>query len=415
MIPELEGLWKKRAEAFRKEIKPYFGYVIQSGFPGFSVLMLILASIGYGRFIRDIPPDFPVTAAGAILLTPLVCRSPLRTWLRPGDTVFLLRLEGAMPFHIRRSILRGLLPGTALALAALAIYWPLHRSAAAGAGTGWTLIVMTAALFAANSTASWQERRMAWSGARRLLRLLRWLLTAAAVYFFLGAATWKALLFSLAAAALLAAAYRLPRKLSFPWERLIEEEERTRSRYYRFLGLFADVPQLPSRIYKRPYAAWIARAVPLSGSNAYRYWYALILLRTELGGMLLRLLLLGLPAVYWLADAAWLSGWGAAAAQLFVLGTAGLQLSALGHWHRHSVWRHIYPLPGAARTRSLLAVDRAAMALLAFPLLLAGAIPLLRAGYPEAAAGGALLTAVYLFVLRPSRLRRKLAKAEEGD
>ncbi|AJY73620.1 ABC transporter permease [Paenibacillus beijingensis] len=416
MNRELEQLWKRRAGAFRSEMMPYMGYVVQSGFPGFSVLLLILASVGYGTFIRDIPPDFPVMAAGVLLLTPLLCRSPLRTWLQPADTVFLLRLEPAMPAYIGRSIRRSLLPGTALALAALAVYWPLYRSEAGSGNAGaWTLAVMTAALFAANTVASWQERRMAWSGARRLARLLRWLLTAVAVSFFLTVEPWKALLFTLPAAALLAAAYRLPRRLSFPWERLIEEEERTRSRYYRFLGLFVDVPALPPRVYKRPYAAWIPSLITLRKSNAYRYWYTLTLIRTELGGILLRLLLLGLLVVYWLSDAAWLAGWGAAAVQLLFLGIAGVQLSALRLTHRFSVWRHVYPLPEERRNRSLLAVDRAANAALAVPLLLALTMPLMAAGHLAPAAAGVGATAAYLLLLRPARLRRKLSADQEED
>jgi ABC-2 type transport system permease protein len=207
--------------------------------------------------------------------------------------------------------------------------------------------------------------------------------------------------------------HRFPSRHRLPWERLIEEEARTRTRYYVFFGLFIDVPSLPSRIAKRSYLTWLLRTVPYSNRNTFVYLYTASLLRTEIGGIVIRLLLLGCLIIYWLADAAALSGWGSVLVFGVFMGLLAVQLGGLRHIHRYSVWKHVYPLPEKQRVDQYMKVDRTAMLICAALLWLFMALPLaLSAIYIPTitAAAGAF---IYIAV-RPSRLRKKmLADAEE--
>ncbi|EFM11582.1 ABC transporter EcsB [Paenibacillus curdlanolyticus YK9] len=411
---EPDKLWSIRAGAFRKEIKPYMGYMAMSGFPGFMMLGIIVTAIGYAQLLRHLPDAFPITAVGVILLMAAVCWSPLRTWLLPADSVFLLPREAAMKRYMQRSFRYNGLPGMLGVAAALLVYWPLytHGNGVAGA---WVLLVALAALKAGNIAGAWQERKAAEPSSRITLRLLRWALTALTLAALLRLVPWKAIAFGLLAGLLLAALHRLPRRHRMPWDTLIREEAKTRRRYYRFFSFFIDVPTHAPRIAKRAYLGWIGQRVRFDQHNTYVYMYAMTLVRTELGGMLVRILLLGMLVLYWLGDAVWLDGWGAIAVYVLFAAVIGLQLGTLRQSHKYAVWRHIYPLPDHRRVESLIRVDRTAYLACLLLIWTPACIVLAVHGEWLAAFVPPVAAAAYGFLRRPSALRRKIAKDAELD
>ncbi|GMK41120.1 ABC transporter permease [Paenibacillus sp. CCS19] len=411
---EPDQLWSTRAAAFRNELKPYVGYMAQSGFPGVVLLLLIVATIGYAALVRDLPEHFPITTFGVVLVIGFTCWSPLRTWLKPADTVFLLPRELEMHQYLRRSFRYTGIPTLIGVWFTLLAYWPLYKL---GDGTANALIlaIALAALKAGNIAGAWQERRTAEAGMRRSLRLIRWVLTGVTLAALFRLAPWKAVLFGLLVAALMAVVYRLPRKHALPWDTLIREEGRTRRRYYRFLALFIDVPTQAPRIARRGYAAWIGKTIRFAQRDTYVYLYTMTLLRTELGGMLIRLTLLGMLVLYWLGDAVWLSGWGATIVFVLAAGIIGLQLGSLRQSHKYAVWGHLYPLPAQRRIDSLASVDRMAYIICTLLMWLPGGIALVihdSVLQAVAAPAAALLHGV---LRRPSAVRRKALKDDEED
>lgn len=408
----LEAIWSRRSLAFREETLPYFRYMGQSGFPAFLSLIIISSAIGYISLIRHLPADFPIAATGVLSLTPVLCWSPLRTWLEAGDTVFMMPREAEMGGYLRRSFRYTSIGCMLLAAVVLLLYLPIYNQGPAISG-GWILAAAAAVLNAGNVWGAWRERQMTWSGMRRLMRLLRWAATALGLAVWLNFAVWQAAAFTLLIGLLFILMHRLPGRHLLPWERLIEEEARTRTRYYAFFGLFIDVPTLPSRVAKRPYLTWLLRVVPYSNRNTFVYLYTASLLRTEIGGIVIRLSLLGCLIIYWLADAVSLSGWGSVLVFGVFMGLLAVQLGGLRHVHRYSVWKHVYPLPDKQRVEQYVKVDRIAMLVCATLLWLFAAFPLALSGIYIpilAAAAGAFIYAA----VRPSRIRKKLlADAEE--
>ncbi|MCM3746844.1 ABC transporter permease [Paenibacillus pasadenensis] len=419
MEKELEQEWRRRAGAFYRSCMPYIGDMIRSGLPLVIFALIIIGAAYYTDFIANIPADFPAAAVGALLLTPVLYWSPMRTWLKPADIVFLMPREGAMGPYTRRSLRHTLPGGLLLSAAVLLLYWPIRAHVPQDALTGWSpaLFPVLAALLALKllaGAAAWRERQIAWPASRMLLKAVRLALTAWLIYVWLTAHPLTALLMTLPSLFLWWAASRLPARHGLPWERLIQEEERTEGRYMGFFGWFTDVPSQPSSVRSRPYFSWIAAVIPLRRRSTYTYLYSLSAARTELGGMLLRLTLIGMLCSYWLGDSVWLGGWGAAVCTLLFLVIAGLQSSALVSWHRHTVWRHVYPLPELERLRSAAVVDRFVLAVIAVLLWLSGCLPLLLDGalLPAVLAGAGML--VYV-LMRPRRMLRKQLMEEEDD
>ncbi|WP_042163830.1 ABC transporter permease [Paenibacillus gorillae] len=413
-LQALEAMWVKRAADYRKEILPYLGYMGQSGFLLVLSFIAITSGFGYIKLLRDVPPDFPFTLVGVIALVPVLCWSPLRTWLVPADIVFHLPLEARMDHYLFRSFRRSLLLTILLAGLVLLLYWPLYRHGDGLAG-GWWLLLFAAALRAVNTWGAWRERLLAWPGMRVLLRLLRWLATAAGLAAMLSREPWMAAVFGVLIFALLAIVYRIPARHALPWERLIEEEARTRRTIYLFFGLFIDVPSMASRSTPRRYLSWALSWIRYRHANTFVYLYAASLIRTELGGIIVRLGLLSALIVYWFAEAVWLDGWGAAAAYAVLMLIIAVQLGGLRRVHSFTVWRHVYPLPDAKRTESIVRVDSRVLAIIAFLVWLPAGITLLIFGYTLPAVIAPVIMIAYALFLRPGRMTRKIVREDDEE
>ncbi|GKU75805.1 ABC transporter permease [Paenibacillus sp. L3-i20] len=407
-----EQLWRERARAFRSETMPYFRYMAQSGFPSFLSLILIASTISYITLIKNLPQDFPIIWIGVLVLTPVVSWSPLRTFLVMADTVFLMPREHELVPYIRRSFQRSIRVSGLIAAAVFLLYVPIYIQGEEISGP-WLLGFILILLKAGNVVAGWRERSMSWTSIRNTFRVLRWILTGLTIMVWLIALPWQALLFTILCSILVAFCYRLPQKQRFPWERLIAEERTTRRRYYVFFGMFIDVPTLSSSVSRRTYLAWILPRIPFAQRNTFVYLYAASLFRTEIGGILVRILLLGSLVIYWLADAASLAGWGAIFVYGIVAVVFGLQTGGLRAVHRYSVWKHVFPLPAGEQVEQLLRIDRATLVTGLMLLWLPAALPLLWHGIllPPIVAIAVML--LYIGI-RPSRYRKKvLTEAEE--
>lgn len=413
---ELDRLWSERAQNFRREAFPYVRYMMQSGFPAFLFLLLITASIGYAQLIADVPPDFPLLEVGILCLTPLLSWSPLRTWLHSADIVFLMPREPVMRRYLGHSVRYSVIWSMLLAAAVFLLYAPLYAAGTqpleAGETGLWMLALASLLIKIGNTRGAWLERRMAWTGARVLFRLLRWGLTAASIGAWVVAPSWQAAIFSILCLLLAACCYRLPAKSHFPWERLIAEERMTRKRYYVFFSLFIDVPVLDNSIARRSYLSWVLTRIPYGQKNTYVYMYAASLMRTEIGIILIRIAAIGCLVTYWAAESAALSGWSA----VFSLAVFGfvysMQLGALRNVNKFTVWKSIYPLPVTGRITQYLKVDAVALSLGFLLLWLFASLPLLFQGIVFPPVVAAMLLLFFLW-RRPKALGKKLRTEDE--
>jgi ABC-2 type transport system permease protein len=386
----------------------------QSGVPGVTIMLLLAGAAGYIWLLQHMPAVFPFTLIGAAALTPIVCWSPLRTWLREADIVFLVPREAEMNVYLRRSFLYNGIAGVIAAAVVCLIFIPLYLHGP-GQLAAPLLLAAVVLLKLLSSAAAWRERQLAWRGMRRGVRMLRWAVTAVGIAALLQTAPWLASLYLIAAAGLLALLYSRLQRYPLPWLTLIAEETRTRRRYAVFFSAFIDVPAESSQVAPRRYASWLAARIRYDKPNAFVYLYAYTLIRTELGGILLRLTVFGMFAGWLSAYSALWSGWGAAGVCLLFVWFVGVQLGSLAQSHRHSVWRHVYPLPDSSRLAALIRIDRAASLICGAALWLPHALllPVRGAAAPAVVAAG--LIAFYVLAIRPGRLKRSYRKALEEE
>ncbi|MFC5648106.1 ABC transporter permease [Paenibacillus solisilvae] len=414
MDRSVDSLWSSRSRAFWRDSLPYIRYMAQSGLPGVTIMLLFAGLAGYARLLHHLPEAFPYTLVGVIFLTPIVCWSPLRTWLREADIVFLVPRESQMDRYLRRSFRYNGLAGAAAAALFCAIYLPLYVH---GPGKLQALPLLAAVLILKliNTAAAWRERVLVSSSARRGFRILRWIVTAVGLAALLQTEVWKSAIYAVIAVMFFALLYSRSARYRFPWLTLIGEESRTRRRYNTFFSSFTDVPSESNPVVRRRYADWMASRISYRNQHAFVYLYAHTLIRTELGGIVLRLLGLGVVSGSLAAESGLFLGWGAAAVCLLFVWLTGIQLSSLVQSHRHSVWRHVYPLPDRSRLSALLKVDRTASLLLTVILWLPHAILLTAQGDMVQAAAAILLSLVYVLGLRPRRIKRYFSSGADDE
>ncbi|TYP69817.1 ABC transporter permease [Paenibacillus methanolicus] len=403
----IETIWSKRSSAFWKSSMPYIIDMARSGVPFVTAMVLLTALASYTSLLRAMPPDFPFTLVGMAALTPVIAYSPLRTWLREADIVFLLPREGEMHRYIRRSFRYNGMPSLLAAFIVSLIYLPIYSR---GPGETATLLLLTAvlAMKSLSIAAAWQERRLVWRNGRRWMRIARWLVTAVCTAAFVQTNPLVAIAIAAAGILLLALLYRSLPKYRIPWQTLIAEEKRTQRRYAVFFSAFADVPAETAQVARRGYLSWLGRRIRYSSENAFTYLYAHTLIRTELGGIAIRLTLLGMLSGWLAADAGLWNGWGAAGVYVLFIWLVGLQLSALTQSHRHSVWRHVYPLPESQRVSAVVRVDRFAFMIAAALLFVPHAIGLPAQGQTAQALVALAVGLAFILLVRPARIKRKM-------
>ena len=348
-VMEAEALWQLRVRRFWGKVLPYLRYVIQSGLGLVIVFGFVSGVALYASFLDRIPPSFPVRELALVLLAPAAAYTTYRTFLEPADLVFLLRMEHQLGAYMKRSVRYSLWPRMLLLVASWCVLWPLYNRADAEP-KGFLLSLAVLLLFKAVAAfGAWKERHIVDPKWRLSSRLIRYIWSWGAV------ACWLWLSIPLAAlssgiAGIVYIAWLLTRRtLHFPWEAHIAAEKVHEGRVYLFLSGFVDMPAAEERRYARPWLKRYGDRFAFTPQAAYRYLLAKTFARSELLGIMLRLNGLGLLLLIWTRD----SEWSALLYGLFVF-IIGAQLKTLFTYHRHDVWRTIYPIPLNARHKAAL-------------------------------------------------------------
>lgn len=368
---DTDRLWNKRTSDFLLEIRPFIGYALQSA--ALLIVLLILAgAYFYTRLLSEAPPDFPFRELAALVLLPFLALSPIRTYLKEADLIYMVPMETEMSAYMQKATARAFRIQTLALLAVWTAVWPMYALSAGGDGKSFVVILLVlAALKKVMLFSRWQELKrterlqtLSWSA-------LRWLVAGGLVYLILRLPLWTGTLIVTASLLLIFGTLRWLDKPSLHWPRLIDTEKKHRAFIFRLLNQFIDVSEVQSRPRPKPAPMKLLRLLGgfrFASQDTYRYMYTLVWLRSELFGITIRLSLLGAVLISFARDE-WMTGF------LFVLfaGLLALQLKELPKMHRHSDWSFIYPLPADLRARSARSIrfriHTACMAVLAVPAL----------------------------------------------
>lgn len=379
---DTKRLWNKRTTDFLLEIRPFIGYALQSA--ALTVVLLVLAgSYFYTRLLSDAPPGFPFRELAALVLLPFLALSPIRTYLKEADLIYLVPMEAALSTYMQKAAARAFWIQTLALLAVWTAVWPMYALSAGGDRTGFVVILLLlAALKKVLLLSRWQELKrtervqtLSWSA-------LRWLMAGGLTYLILRLPLWTGTLIVSASLLLIFGILHWLDKPNIHWPRLMDTEKKHRAFIFRLLNQFIDVSEVQSRPRPKPAPMKLLRMLGgfrFAAQDTYKYMYTLVWLRSELFGITVRLTLLGAVLITFARDT-WMIGF------LFVLfaGLLALQLKELLRMYRHSDWSFIYPLPADLRAHSARSVRfrilSACITILAIPAFWAMPEPLYALG-----------------------------------
>lgn len=391
-------LRRKRAALFWRAILPYLKYVVSSGLAAFLFIAFIIFTHYYAGLIERLPAQLPVDLIAWALLCPVMIIHPIRTYLQSADIIFLLPAEHRLHDYFKLSLRRSLVLQSVITAVIWLAVWPLYRAGMEVTGSVfWLILFMLLVMKGVNLYGRWQELQLVAQTVRRRFVLLRILLQAVLLYVMLAAHGPLAILIIAAILIIYLLLLRQPAKFNLNWELLISKEQLQSAKYYTFLSWFVDIPEMKKRVHHRHGLSHLTKLLAFKQRNAYRFLYLKTLIRSEIPGMVLRFLLLGMVMIALLPQVIL-----KAVIFLCFVYFIGVQLSALEQYHRYSIWIHLYPLPSVQRIQSVVAV----VAWVQLMLLMLLSIPLWYTLSSPMHALYTLLAGLALFIIQQIQLRR---------
>lgn len=341
---ELRALRRQRRSIFWGKVLPFVPYIFQSGLAVVLLLSMIAFSAWYTAFLNNIPPNLPIRWIMLVVLGPLAVYSSFRTYLAQADLIFLLPQESRMKEYLNPAIRSGIMYKLIGLLLILLLIWPLYIRSEGHPQPFWLLLTALILLKLLSAYGTWQEFRMVTARSRAGYRLLRYCFILLMLAAWLWQPAWKSAVFMLMLSLNYYLALRFPLKHNVPWENLIAAEKAGSAKVMRFLSWFVDVPLEGQRVIRRSWLSSAGNRISWNSASAYRYLLIKTFIRSELLGILLRLLPLGMLLSYWNGGS-----WFGVGIYLFFILLAGMQLTMLRHVHHDSPAASYYPLPQGAR------------------------------------------------------------------
>lgn len=305
-------------------------------------IILIALYFAYQQFLAWLPADFPLGLMLAIPYTLLLTSSRIRTWIKPADLAFLLPLETQMKPYFRASLtystaihLIHLGIFTLLAYPLLLIMWKSN------------LAILLAYLFFVliqvfNVLLEWWEMRLTLSLSRNKVRMaavVRFLLNGGTVYFFLHQHAGGVLAMAVGFFILGWYLRKQVPAIPYPWQRMQEQEQNIRTRYYTLASMFVDLPHLKTPIKNRKWFTRFLPQWPNQTASAYLFWRTFFR-KSELFPVSIRLILWAMILI-----AVFPNRWVVLAIYLGCIWMLSTQLPSLAQPQQYPIIHKLYPLP----------------------------------------------------------------------
>ncbi|WP_231893399.1 ABC transporter permease [Rossellomorea aquimaris] len=373
MMNNVESIWKKRIVEYNQELQKYLKYMFNDHLLFVLIFALGGAAFTYNQWVKTLEPTFPAPIIMAVILGVLLAWSPVYTFLREADAVFLLPLEGRLSGYFTKNIWISFMFQSYIQLLVLAALMPMYVAV-----TGSTfkrffpLLAFILALKVWNLYVRWFMLRFQEKEAHWMDSLLRVLLSGAIVFLVLsGAPYWMTILIGIIMLLYALYFYQTSKTKNLKWDLLINLEQQRMLIFYRIANMFTDVPKLKGRIHRRKWLDGLVKT-PFSEEYTYRFLYLRSLVRTsEYSGLYVRLTLIGAVLIY--TNQSLLVG--VLTAVLFLYLT-GFQLIPLFKRFDYKIWVLLYPVSRELKKSSFQKVMNQSMMLQAvvfsLPFLIKG-------------------------------------------
>lgn len=349
---KIETLWKDRFNHYLKETGKYLKYIFNGHLVFVMIFLIGGAGYYYSEWVKTLTPDFPAPIIMAIILGLAVTISPLTTFFREPDIVFLLPIERGLGDYVKKSYVFSLVIQMYVLLIIQAVLTPMYSRVMGDEALSFlSLLIVLLVLKGINLASRWFVLYDREPYAPFVDTLVRFALNAVLVYLIVQGANLLLTLFVFALLAGLCLYYlKASRNAVLQWERLIELENGRMAAFYRIANLFTDVPKLREKITERRWLLGIVRLLSGRTNNPFSYLYARTFVRAnDYFGLYIRLSVIAFLVVAF-ADL----GWGSIFVSLLFLYMTGLQLLPIWHHHDQKMTIALYPYKPAYRRKAVM-------------------------------------------------------------
>jgi ABC-2 type transport system permease protein len=374
MKNNVESIWKKRIVEYNQELQKYLKYMFNDHLLFVLIFALGGAAYTYNQWVKTLDPAFPAPLIMAVILGLLLAWSPVYTFLREADAVFLLPLEGRLSSYFTKCIWISFMFQSYIQLLVLAALMPMYVAVSGSSfGSFFPLLCFVLALKVWNLYVRWFMLRFQEREAHLTDSFLRFLLSGSLVFLVLsGAEFWMVIVVAFIMLGYAFYFFQSTKGKNLKWDLLINLEQQRMLIFYRIANMFTDVPKLKGKVHRRKWLDGLVRT-PFSQASTYRYLYLRSLVRTsEYSGLYLRLTLIGVLLIY--SNSSFI--FSILTALVFLYLTA-FQLIPLFKRFDYKIWVLIYPVSRELKKSSFQKIMNQAMVIQAvvfsLPLFIKGA------------------------------------------
>ena len=336
----IESLWSSRFQQHIQNIITYFARMIN----GLLYSFIFISCVGayyYAQFLKASPSKGISLIIITIVLTFLITRCPIRTFIQKPDAVYLLALEEKLTSYFKKSLLYNYIIQLFPLLFTFLILVPLAFLC--------TIFIVLMITKAWNMYIHWMWRD---SHEKNIWLIIRITCNALIIYMLFYSANVLILGgLLLLLAFLLLYTKKQPTK-RIPWDYIIEQEEKMNVRFYQFASIFTDVPQLNKQVNKRKWLTnWIEPLLHKKRATFF-YLHTLAFLRgNDYFGIYIRLGLIGAFALYFIPNI-YVKG----AIAYIVLYMISMQLRSLWKYFSGNIIVALYPTHTEERMKQFLSL-----------------------------------------------------------
>ncbi|MBW8349645.1 ABC transporter permease [Bacillus sp. IITD106] len=351
-MKHMDDLWRERFQAYMKELRRYLKYMFNDHLLFVLIFGGGVAIYYYSGWVKTLTAAFPVGIVMAVILGIVLTISPISTFLKEADLVFLLPLETKLGSFFRKGMNLSFISQSYIILLILAACMPMYVQVTEnGFSMFFYMLFLALGLKIWNLIIHWQMLKIRDSYVHFYDWIIRYIFNALLFYFFIEKASfWFFGVVLLIMAAFTIYVREAAKNKTIKWELLIEKEQGRMQAFYHAANMFTDVPHLKGKVKRRRWLDPIFTRIPYGSDYTYRFLFARTLIRTsEFSGMIVRLSLIAAVFLLFYGNIYF----SIVIALLFIYLT-GFQLLPLLRKHELTIWPQLYPVgPTQKRTAFL--------------------------------------------------------------
>ncbi|MBU5211844.1 ABC transporter permease [Heyndrickxia oleronia] len=351
-MKQIENLWKERVQLHTVELRKYLKYIFNDHLLFVAIFALGAGAFYYNGWVKTLDESFPVAWVMGIILGLFLTMSPIYTFLKEADKVYLLPIEMKLKFYFRKAIHVSFMLQSYILLMILAACMPMYAKVTGNGFKSFFLILLILLIVKLwNLYLQWDVLKIQDYRISYIDWLVRFVVNCSFIYFIIERSLpWIYGLYILIFLGLYFIYHQATKEKTLKWDTLINKEEKRMSAFYRFANLFTDVPKLRGQVKRRKWLDPLLNFVQYDQKNTYSYLFIRTFMRTsEYFGLFIRLLLIGGFLLYF-SDQFYL----VLGISIIFLYLTGFQLIPMIRFHELKIWQFLYPVQRSFKEKSFI-------------------------------------------------------------